>query len=206
MNTQKCIITTYLDTFDLTPMDKFRILSMLLNARVKNHRMKKQYLLQSIQTLKIQRGVFIKQSKHDENVEIAFMKYDYHEIIELWCDKYDNSYNSIDKLFLALQFFLEDRTIKFIKKYSEKDCIFNHVDCIYSIQIITSQSLHDGNSPLYKTELSKNGYVSKLKKLLLETKTVFRRFILHVYSKYFTQLPQDILEQIIDYNYLNYVV
>jgi hypothetical protein len=134
------------------------------------------------------------------------MNNDYNDLVELWCDKYDNSHNSLDKLFLAFQFFLEDRTIKFIKKYSEMDCIFNHIDCIYSIQIITSQSLQDGNFPMYRIEFSKFGYVNKLKRLLLETKNTFRQFILHVYSKYLPHLPCDILEQIIDYNYLNYVV
>lgn len=204
INTQQTIITSYLDTYELTPMNKFRVLSVLLDAKVKNHEMKKRYLLQSIQSLKIQRDVFIKQSKHDEHVEIAFMNDDYNEIIELWCDKFDKSYNSLDKLFLVFQFFLEDRTINFIKKHSEKDCIFNHMDCMYSIQIITSQSLHDKNFPMYKNELSNIEYITKLKRLLWETKNTFRQFILHVYRKYLPMLPCVIFEKIIDYNYLDY--
>ena len=203
---QQTIITSYLDTIDLTPMNKFRVLNVLLNARVKKHEMKKRYLLQSIQTLKIQKDIFIKQSQHDENIEIAFMNEDYMTIIKLWCDKYDKSYSSLDKLFLAFQFFLEARTMKFIKKYSDKGCILNHMDCMYSIQIIISQSLQDNGFPMYKNELSNDENLYKLRKLLGETKNTFRQFILHVYGRYFPQLTNDILEQIIDYNYINYTI
>jgi hypothetical protein len=203
---QETNITRYLDTFDLPDMNKFRVLSVLLNARVKKHEMKRRYLLQSIQTLQLEKDTFIKQSQHDENIEVAFMKDDYKTIIELWCDKYDTSYNSLDKLFSALQFFLEDRTINFIKKYHYKGCMFNHINCVYSIQIITSEALQDRKFPMYKNELSNFEKFDKLKLLLLETKNTFRQFMLHVYSKYLPRLTTDILEQIIDYNYMNYVI
>jgi len=203
---QENIITSYLDTFDLPHINKYRVLSVLLNARVKKHELKKRCLLQSIQALRIHKDTFIKQSQHDENIETAFKNADYRTIIELWCDKYDTSYNSLDKLFLALQFFLEARTIKFIKKYSNMGCILNHIDCVYSIQIITSEALQDRNFPMYKDELSNTEKLNKLKELLLETKNTFRQFILYVYGKYFPQLTNDILEQIIDYNYINYTV
>jgi hypothetical protein len=206
INTEETTISAYLDTFDeLKPITRFRIFSTLVEARVKKIASKKRYAIQSIQTLKIQRDSFVKQSYHDQCIEIAFINSDYEKITSLWCDKYNNSHNSLEKLFSALKFFLEDRTIQFIKKFSDKDCIFEHITCIYGIQVITAEGIYDKRKfALYHKELSKKKNVAELKKLLLQTKSVFRIFMIHFYGKYFPKLSYDILEQILDYTHTNY--
>jgi len=206
INNEETTISAYLDTFDeLKPITRFRIFSSLLEAKVKKIVNKKRYAIHSIQLLKIQRDTFIKQSYHDQCIEIAFINNDYEKIITLWCDKYNNSHNSLDKLFSAFNFFIEDRTIQFIKKFSDKDCIFEHIICMYGIQVITAEGMYDkGKFALYHKELSKKGNEDKLKKLLLQTKLVFRKFMVNFYGKYFPKLSDDILEQILDYTYTNY--
>jgi hypothetical protein len=208
INKEEDTISSYLDTFtELAQLNRFRILTTLVAAKVKKTANKKRYAIQSIQTLKIQRDNFLKQSYHDQCIEIAFINNDYKKITSLWCDKYTNSHNSLEKLFSALQFFIEDRTIQFIKKFSDKDCISEHIDCMYGIQLITAEGMCDKSSfALYHKELSKKGNVDKLRKLLLEAKRTFRNFMLHLYGNYFPLLSDDILEQILDYTHTNYFI
>lgn len=205
---KETIISDYLDTFeDLKPIHRFRVFTTLVDAKLKKTVNKKRYVIQSIQRLKIQRDNFIKQSYHEQCIEIAFIDNDYKKITSLWCDKYTNSHNSLEKLFSALQFFIEDRTIQFIKKFSDKDCISEHIDCMYGIQLITAEGMYDKSSfALYHKELSKKGNVDKLRKLLLEAKRTFRNFMLHLYGNYFPLLSDDILEQILDYTHTNYFI
>ena len=207
INREQTIVTEYIDTFELTPMNKFRVLSILVDSRVKKYVNKRRNVIQTIQTLKIKRGVFIKQSYHEQCIEIAFMNNDYEKITMLWCDKYTDSHNSLEKLFLAFQFFIENRTVQFIKKFSNKNCIFEHIECMYGIQVIIAESIYDKEgSILYHKELTKNNNLFKLKKLLMETKSTFRIFMIYLYSKYFPLLSNDILEQILDYTYANYFI
>jgi hypothetical protein len=208
INNEEDTISSYLDTFtDLAPLNRFRILTTLVAAKVKKIANKKRYAIQSIQTLKIQRDNFLKQSYHDQCIEIAFMNNDYEKIRSLWCDKYDKSHHSLEKLFSALKFFIEDRTIQFITKFSDKNCIVEHIDCMYGIQVITAEGIYDKRRfALYQKELSKKGNEDKLKKLLLETKSTFRKFMIHVYGRYFSKLSEDILEQILDYTHENYFI
>lgn len=208
INKEEDAISAYLDTFvELAPLIRFRISATLLAAKVKKTANKKRYAIQSIQTLKIQRDNFIKQSYHDQCIEIAFINNDYEKITSLWCDKYTDSHKSLEKIFLALQFFIEDRTNHFIKKFSDKDCIVEHIICMYGIQVITAEGMYDKrNFTLYHKELSKKSNVDKLRKLLLETKTAFRNFMIHLYGNYFPLLSDDILEQILDYTHANYFI
>ena len=104
INKEQSIVTEYIDTFDLTPMNKYRVLSILVDSRLKKYMNKRHIVIQTIQSLKIKRDDFIKQSYHEQCVEIAFMNNDYEKIILLWCDKYSDSHNSLEKLFLAFQF------------------------------------------------------------------------------------------------------
>lgn len=204
IDTEQNIISNYLDTFDLLPIVKFNTLTTLMNARVKKYAKKKKSVVYSLQSFITRKNLFIKQSTHDENIEIAFMNNDYINIILLWCDKHNNSYSSLDELFPALEFFTEERTIKFIKKYSYVGSIFYHIGCMYSIQIIISQSLIDKSLSMYTKDLLKKGYLDKIRILLWKTKNVFKQFMLHVYRNCIPKLSDDILEIIIDYNYLNY--
>ena len=208
INNEEDAISSYLDTFvELAPLSRFRILTTLLAAKVKKTTNKKRYAIQSLQSLKIQRDNFIKQSYHDQCIEIAFINNDYEKITSLWCDKYTNSHTSLEKIFLALQFFIEDRTIRFIKKFSDKDCIVEHIICMYGIQLITSKGMYDKrNFALYHKELSKKSNLDKLGKLLLETKTAFRNFMIQLYGNYFPSLSDDILEQILDYTHPTYFI
>jgi hypothetical protein len=208
INKEEDAISAYLDTFvELAPLYRFRICSTLLAAKVKKTANKKRYAIQSIQTLKIQRDNFIKQSYHDQCIEIAFINNDYEKITPLWCDKYTDSHKSLEKIFSALQFFIEDRTIQFIKKFSDKDCIVEHIICMYGIQVITAEGMYDKrNFALYHKELSKKNNVDKLRKLLLETKSTFRNFMIHLYGNYFPLLSEDILEQILDYTHPTYFI
>ena len=78
---------------------------------------------------------------------------------------------------------------------------------MYGIQLITAEGMYDkGNFALYHKELSKKNNVDKLRKLLLETKTAFRNFMIHLYGNYFPLLSDDILEQILDYTHANYFI
>jgi hypothetical protein len=208
INKEENIISAYLDTFEeLKPIHRFRIFSTLVDAKVKKTANKKRYAIQTIQTLKIQRDKFIKQSYHDQCIEIAFIDNDYEKITALWCDKYTNSHNSLYKLFSAFQFFIEDRTFQFIKKFSDKNCIAEHIDCMYGIQLITAEGMYNKSSfVLYHKELSKKSNVDKLRKLLLEAKRTFRNFMIHLYGNYFPLLSDDILEQILDYTHANYFI
>ena len=207
INREQTIVTEYIDTFELTPMNKFRVLSILVDSRVKKYVNKRRNVIQTIQTLKIKRDNFIKQSYHKQCIEIAFMNNDYEKITSLWCNKYTDSHNSLEKLFLAFQFFIENRTVQFIKKFSNKNCIFEHIECMYGIQVIIAESIYDKeDSILYHKELTKNNNLFKLKKLLMETKYTFRIFMIYLYSKYFPLLSNDILEQILDYTYANYFI
>ena len=199
-------ISNYLDTFDLPPIVKFRTLTTLVNARMKKYAKKKNSAISSLQSFITRKRAFIKQSEHEENIEIAFMNNDCVNIILLWCDKHNKSYSSLDELFPALEFFIEERTVKFIKKYSDMANIFHHIDCMYSIQIIISQGLLDKSLPLYNKDLSKKVYLDKIRILLLKTKNAFKQFMLHVYRNCFPNLSDDILEIIVDYNYLNYTI
>lgn len=206
IHTEQNNILNYLDTFDLPTIVKFKTLTMLMNARVKKYAKKKNSVISSLQSFITRKNLFIKQSEHDENIEIAFLNNDYINIILLWCDKHNNSYSSLDELFPALEFFIEERTIEFIKKYSFMANVFHHIGCMYSIQIIISQGLIDKSLSMYTKDLLKKGNLDKIRILLLKTKNVFKQFMLYVYRNCFHRLSDDILEIIIDYNYLNYTI
>lgn len=203
---EQIIISNYLDTFELSPIVKSSMLTTLVNAHVKKYANKKNNIVSSLQYFISRRDAFIKQSIHDENIELAFINENCNDIILLWCDKHEKSYLSLDELFPALEFFIEKRTIEFIKKYSEMVHIFRHIDCMYSIQIIIALGLQDKSLPMYGKELLNKEYLDKIQLLLLKTKHVFKQFMLHVYRNCLPKLSDDILVIIIDYNYLNYNV
>jgi len=197
MKKQQLVITQYVDTFDLQPMDKLKVLTILISSRLKTDELKKRNIMSSIQALKKCKNMFVEKSKHDEFIERAFITGDYRSMVTLWCEKFNNSYDSLNNLFSTLHFFIEKRTIDFIKKYSNTYCIINHIECMYSIQLI----IKDTNFSMYKKDLCKFENRVMLRKLLLESKRVFIDFMIYVYRKYFYMLPDVILEQIIDYNY-----
>jgi hypothetical protein len=203
---EQIIISNYLDTFELSPIVKSSMLTTLVDAEVKKYANKKNIIVSSLQYFITRRDAFIKKSIHDENIELAFINENCNDIISLWCDKHEKSYLSLHELFPALEFFIEKRTIEFIKKYSDVADIFQHIGCMYSIQIIIALGLHDKSLPMYDKELLNKEYQDKLQQLLLKTKAVFKQFMIHVYRNCLPKLSDDILVIIIDYNYLNYNV